>query len=155
MATNAGNGSPRGPSPLISKPSRPSFGRRREKDENVAKTAGVVVAGGIAWSLFRSISGFGTAQKGKIHTVSTDIKQDVEHAVKEVEQQKEVVLTRSPKIKKKNGKGKRIEVKDGDTLYGIARKHNVSVSALMASNGMKDGDSILAGEFITIPKEKE
>lgn len=31
----------------------------------------------------------------------------------------------------------------------------VSVSALMASNGMKDGDSILAGEFITIPKEKE
>lgn len=60
-----------------------------------------------------------------MHTVSTDIKSDVKHAVKEVEQQKEVVLTRSPKLKKKNGKGKRIEVKDGDTLYGIARKHNV------------------------------
>lgn len=63
MATNGG--SPRGPSPLLSKPSRPSFGKRREKDENVAKAAGVVVAGGIAWSLFRSITGIG---KPQVHT---------------------------------------------------------------------------------------
>lgn len=63
MATNGG--SPRGPSPLLSKPTRPSFGKRRDKDENVAKAAGLVVAGGIVWSLFKSVTGRG---KPRVHT---------------------------------------------------------------------------------------
>jgi len=60
MTSNGGN--PQGPSPLLSKPSRPPIGKRREKDENVAQAVGFVVAGGIAWSLFRSITGIGKSQ---------------------------------------------------------------------------------------------
>lgn len=35
------------------------FGKRCEKDENVVKVVGVVVVGGIVWSLFRFIIGIG------------------------------------------------------------------------------------------------
>ena len=52
MATN----SPRGPS-STAKPWRPAIGKGRDKDENLARAAGAVVASGIAWSLFRSITG--------------------------------------------------------------------------------------------------
>lgn len=150
MASNGGN--PQGPSPLLSKPSRPSIGKRREKDENVAKAAGFVVAGGIAWSLFRSITGIGKSQEKS----DIDVKLPLEHEVKEVEE-KAVVFTgnKSSKSRKKKAKGKKVQVKDGDTLWGIARKHNVSVNALMTSNGIRDGDTISAGEFIIIPKAKE
>lgn len=60
MATN----SPRGSS-SAAKPWRPALGKRHDKDENLARAAGVVVAGGIAWSLFRSITGRGDQQ---VHT---------------------------------------------------------------------------------------
>jgi len=42
-------------------------------------------------------------------------------------EEKAVVFTgiKSSKSGKKKAKGKKVQVKDGDTLWGIARKHNV------------------------------
>lgn len=44
------------------KSARPVEGRKGAKDESIAKAAGVVVASGIAWSLFRSITSRGEQQ---------------------------------------------------------------------------------------------
>lgn len=41
-------------------------------------------------------------------------------------------------------------VKKGDTLYGIARKHGTSISALQASNGSLDARSLQVGQRINL-----
>ena len=41
-------------------------------------------------------------------------------------------------------------VKANDTLSGIANKHNTTVEALVASNGIKDPDKIYVGQVLKI-----
>jgi murein DD-endopeptidase MepM/ murein hydrolase activator NlpD len=48
------------------------------------------------------------------------------------------------------GSGSQIEVQAGDTLYGLSRRHNVSVSELMAANGMKS-PSLKPGQKLYLP----
>lgn len=43
-------------------------------------------------------------------------------------------------------------VKRGDTLSAIAKKYNTTVEALVASNGIKDKNTILVGQVIQIPE---
>jgi nucleoid-associated protein YgaU len=43
-------------------------------------------------------------------------------------------------------------VQEGDTLYGIAVNHNVSMEALMAANGMDDPNSLQVGQELQIPE---
>ena len=45
-------------------------------------------------------------------------------------------------------------VKRGDTLSGIAKKHNTTVEALVASNGIKNPNIIKVGQVLTIPGTK-
>ncbi len=47
--------------------------------------------------------------------------------------------------------GETIEVHQGDTLYGIARKHNVSVSALIELNGLGSKGTIKPGQKLVLP----
>ena len=42
-------------------------------------------------------------------------------------------------------------VKKGDTLSGIARAHNTTVEALVASNGIKNAIMIFVGQVLKIP----
>lgn len=42
-------------------------------------------------------------------------------------------------------------VKVNDTLSGIAKKHNTTVEALVASNGIKNPDRIYVGQVLNIP----
>ncbi|MCB1508925.1 MAG: peptidoglycan DD-metalloendopeptidase family protein [Hyphomicrobiaceae bacterium] len=42
-------------------------------------------------------------------------------------------------------------VASGDTLYGIARRHGVSTSQLMAANGIADANQIRIGQRLVIP----
>src|SRR5690606_31169302 len=42
-------------------------------------------------------------------------------------------------------------VKSGDTLYGIARQHGVSLEALQAANGMTGRSSIRPGQKLKLP----
>jgi LysM repeat protein len=45
-----------------------------------------------------------------------------------------------------------IDVHRGDTLWGISRKHGVSLEALKAANRIGAGDFISAGDTLVIPK---
>lgn len=46
--------------------------------------------------------------------------------------------------------GKIVEVRSGDTLYGISRRHHVSISELMSLNGLKN-PTIHPGQKLTLP----
>ena len=48
--------------------------------------------------------------------------------------------------------GKVIEVAAGDTLYGISRRHGVSISSLMSVNGLQ-GPTIYPGQKLTLPSD--
>ena len=49
-----------------------------------------------------------------------------------------------------SGSGDQIEVQAGDTLYGLSRRHNVSVSEIMAANNMKS-PSLKPGQKLYLP----
>jgi murein DD-endopeptidase MepM/ murein hydrolase activator NlpD len=46
--------------------------------------------------------------------------------------------------------GRTIEVQEGDSLYGIAKRYGVSISALMDANGLRGG-SIKPGQQLVLP----
>lgn len=45
------------------------------------------------------------------------------------------------------------EVRDGDTMYGIARRYNVSVDALLVTNEIEAPELLLPGTVLTIPNQ--
>jgi murein DD-endopeptidase MepM/ murein hydrolase activator NlpD len=47
--------------------------------------------------------------------------------------------------------GESIQVQQGDTLYGIARRHGVSIAALIEVNGLGHGASIKPGQQLLLP----
>jgi murein DD-endopeptidase MepM/ murein hydrolase activator NlpD len=47
--------------------------------------------------------------------------------------------------------GESIQVQQGDTLYGIARRHGVSISALIEVNGLRHGASVKPGQQLLLP----
>lgn len=47
--------------------------------------------------------------------------------------------------------GANYQVRDGDTLSGIAARHGTSVDALVDTNGIADPDRILAGQRLRLP----
>jgi murein DD-endopeptidase MepM/ murein hydrolase activator NlpD len=47
--------------------------------------------------------------------------------------------------------GESIQVQQGDTLYGIAKRHGVSISALIEVNGLGHGASIKPGQQLLLP----
>lgn len=48
--------------------------------------------------------------------------------------------------------GRTIEVAAGDTLYGISKRHGVSISSLMSVNGLR-GPTIYPGQKLTLPTD--
>jgi murein DD-endopeptidase MepM/ murein hydrolase activator NlpD len=47
--------------------------------------------------------------------------------------------------------GETVEVQQGDTLYGLARRHNVPVSALIELNNLDSNNSIRPGQRLALP----
>src|SRR5262245_10497092 len=47
--------------------------------------------------------------------------------------------------------GESIQVQQGDTLYGIARRHGVSIAALIEVNGLRPGAGIKPGQQLLLP----
>jgi LysM repeat protein len=47
------------------------------------------------------------------------------------------------------------EVREGDTLYGIAQEHRVSLEELLVANGIDDENVIFAGDFLVIPTSSQ
>lgn len=50
------------------------------------------------------------------------------------------------------GAGGNIEVKQGDTVYSIARRHNVPMSAIIATNGLRAPYVLQPGQQIKLPE---
>ena len=46
-------------------------------------------------------------------------------------------------------------VKRGDTLTSIAKRHDTTVEALVASNGIKNKNRIYIGQVLQIPTKKD
>ena len=63
---------------------------------------------------------------------------------------KKSTSTASSTKKKTSSSGKRYAVKQGDTLYGIARKNGTSVAKIKAANGLSS-DLIRPGQSLKIP----
>ena len=49
------------------------------------------------------------------------------------------------------GRGEAIQVQDGDTLYSIAKRHGVSLAALLEANGLAHGSTIKPGQQLVLP----
>ncbi len=49
------------------------------------------------------------------------------------------------------GRGETIQVQDGDTLYSIAKRHGVSLAALLEANGLAHGSTIKPGQQLVVP----
>ncbi len=47
--------------------------------------------------------------------------------------------------------GETIVVQQGDTLYGLAKRHGVSIAALIEVNGLQSGATIKPGQQLTLP----
>ena len=48
-------------------------------------------------------------------------------------------------------RGETIQVQQGDTLYGIAKRYGVSISALIEVNGLAHGSTIKPGQQLVLP----
>jgi murein DD-endopeptidase MepM/ murein hydrolase activator NlpD len=48
-------------------------------------------------------------------------------------------------------RGETIQVQDGDTLYSIAKRHGVSLAALLEANGLARGSTIKPGQQLALP----
>ena len=58
-----------------------------------------------------------------------------------------------PKMENENIYFSRYTVKDGDTMYSIARKYNIDPKFLLRLNGLNENDIIYVGDSIFVPKE--
>ncbi|RWR86477.1 putative endopeptidase p60 isoform X2 [Cinnamomum micranthum f. kanehirae] len=113
------------------------------KDAAVAKTAGFVVLSGIATSILKALtpmfnaSNFNTPNRPKCCESPPPIQTPHQESKKVDSRDK----PSSPKT---------IVIVKGDTLWGLSRKHGVSIDAIKKANGLS-GDTIYAGKKLIIP----
>lgn len=154
MSATAGtNGAPKKVVPVVTaappkpagKPPPPS---KPKKDETIALAAGVVVAGGIAWSLYKSFQGKKEEPELRADGVSgSGQPADGEPNGSSGSAPRSLSSSKSYKFKST----KIYEIGKGDTLWSLAGQFNTSVEALKSLNGLTS-DSLVAGETITVPK---
>ena len=58
-----------------------------------------------------------------------------------------------PKMDNENLYFTRYIIKNGDTIYSIARRYNVDPKYLLRLNGLNENDTIYSGDYIFVPKE--
>ncbi|CAK9222855.1 unnamed protein product [Sphagnum troendelagicum] len=130
-------------------------------DETIAKAAGLVIGVGIAWSLIRSFWRRKSNPAPLLETEhqQTDVKTEdiveiAETKSKEVQHKGRDVVSKAKEAGSHffEKESDVIDVHRGDTLWGISRKHGVSLEALKAANGIGAGDFISAGDTLVIPK---
>ncbi|CAM6021853.1 unnamed protein product [Sphagnum balticum] len=156
MSTGA-NATPNGTHKVHKKVEDNGKGKDDGNKNAIVVVAGVVVASGIAFSLYK------TFHKEDHPLVNTErgIKQDASNAldgtrVRNLDPHFVVCklcshVYEQGKEAKKRIDGKEIRVHKGDTLWGLSRRYGVSVESLKASNGILAGDFIAAGDTITVP----
>ncbi len=98
----------------------------------------------------REVAGASTAPTGKSTVTETKNKKSTYTASKE----KSKTKSKSKKQKEKAPKQKTHKVKQGDSLYKIAKKYGTSVAAIKKANGMKS-DKLSVGKKLKIPQESK
>ena len=58
-----------------------------------------------------------------------------------------------PKRDNENMYFTKYNIKDGDTIYGIARRYNTNPSYLLRLNGLNENDTIYSGDSIFVPRD--
>lgn len=58
---------------------------------------------------------------------------------------------RAPPVQRAAASGEMVEVQPGDTLYGLARRHNVPVSTLIEVNNLGSNGNIKPGQKLALP----
>ena len=58
-----------------------------------------------------------------------------------------------PKMDNDNLYFTRYTIKDGDTIYSIARRYNVDPKYLLRLNGLNENDTIYSGDYLFVPRE--
>lgn len=58
-----------------------------------------------------------------------------------------------PKMNNENLYFARYTIKDGDTLYSIARRYSIDPKYLLRLNGLNENDIIYSGDYIFVPRE--
>ncbi|XP_034701180.1 probable N-acetylmuramidase [Vitis riparia] len=123
-------------------------GEGHSKEAAVAKTAGFFVFSGIAMSILKALNSCNN-NDNKLLT----------HSVTEPSQLNDPPHSREPVFKEKidctdkevrKSTQKTIDIVKGDTLWGLSRKHGVSIDAIKEANGLT-GDTIYAGKKLVIP----
>ncbi|KAL6329047.1 hypothetical protein AAG906_007337 [Vitis piasezkii] len=117
-------------------------GEGHSKEAAVAKTAGFFVFSGIAMSILKALNSCNN-NDNKLLT----------HSVTEPSQPTDPPHSREPIFKEKEVRKstqKTIDIVKGDTLWGLSRKHGVSIDAIKEANGLT-GDTIYAGKKLVIP----
>ncbi|RVW85919.1 hypothetical protein CK203_035363 [Vitis vinifera] len=123
-------------------------GEGHSKEAAVAKTAGFFVFSGIAMSILKALN-----------SCNNDNNKLLTHSVTEPSQPTDPSHSREPIFKEKidctdkevrKSTQKTIDIVKGDTLWGLSRKHGVSIDAIKEANGLT-GDTIYAGKKLVIP----
>lgn len=58
-----------------------------------------------------------------------------------------------PKMDNDNLYFTRYTIKNGDTMYSIARRYNIDPKYLLRLNGLNENDTIYSGDYIFVPRE--
>lgn len=123
-------------------------------DSAVAKTAGFVVASGIAMSIFKALNPLtkngGTeppplADSTQLNQIPSEPLPPIDPIVKQIMTWVDQAETKPPESSRRT-----IQIVKGDTLWGLSRKYGVSIAAIKEANGLK-GDTIYAGKKLIIP----
>ncbi|CBI22016.3 unnamed protein product, partial [Vitis vinifera] len=88
-----------------------------------------------------------------LNSCNNDNNKLLTHSVTEPSQPTDPSHSREPIFKEKEVREstqKTIDIVKGDTLWGLSRKHGVSIDAIKEANGLT-GDTIYAGKKLVIP----
>ena len=58
-----------------------------------------------------------------------------------------------PRMEKENIYFSKYSIKDGDTIYSIARRYNIDPRFLLRLNGLNENDVIYSGDYIFVPND--
>ncbi|KAH7577068.1 hypothetical protein ACOSQ2_002196 [Xanthoceras sorbifolium] len=119
------------------------------RDAAVAKTAGFVVFSGIAMSILKALNPLNKNKDETTQPLNESIRQTPPPPPQQPIAEKPSTFTDQSEPQSTSSR-KTVEIVKGDTLWGLSRKHGVSIDAIREANGLS-GDTIYAGKKLVIP----
>ena len=86
------------------------------------------------------------------NTYFPDKKKKVAKVTKKSKNKKLTKKTNKKSNIKKSSKSAKYAIKNGDTLFSIARKHHTTIEEVKKTNGLKKGETLKLGRVLKVPK---